>query len=254
VIAAQPMKLVFREIYKLLQRGGISAALFMGDLTDIGGIEGYQACVKYIARSLQLGSDGLFATLPVGILPGNHDINRALAKQPGLTTKFEPLLAALSAEGFSHFPVLKPVWLDLNSGAARTKVALMNSCWGCGSNEFIPEEFREAVGRAIDEALAGGKSERAVRAYYDRQFDTPAFSEQSIHELATTSGTLGVELLIVCAHHNLLPQRLPRLSPYTELVNSGVLRATFAELGRPVVYLHGHIHEDPIEDFARTWW
>jgi hypothetical protein len=34
VIAAQPMKLVFREIYKLLQRGGISAALFMGDLTD----------------------------------------------------------------------------------------------------------------------------------------------------------------------------------------------------------------------------
>jgi hypothetical protein len=247
VISAHPIKLVFREIYRLLERGGISAALFMGDLTDIGDVKGYQACAKYIARSLQFGAGGVFANLPMGIVPGNHDIDRNLAKQAGLTTKFEPLVAALSAAGLPHLPVRKPIWLDVNSGAARTKVALLNSCWGCGSNEFIPEEFREAVANAIDAALADGQSERAVRAYYDRQFDTPAFSEQSIHELAAVSGTLGGELLIVCAHHNLLPQRQLRLAPYTELVNSGALRATFAELGRPIVYLHGHIHEDPVE-------
>jgi hypothetical protein len=247
VISAHPIKSVFREIYRLLERGGISAALFMGDLTDIGDLKGYQACVQYIARSLQLGMGGVFANFPVGILPGNHDIDRMLAKRPGLTTKFDPLVASLATAGLMNFPVRKPVWLKVQSGAAKTKIALLNSCWGCGANEFIPEEFREAVTSAIDSALAGGKSERAVRAYYDRQFDTPAFSEQSIHELASSSETLGGELLVVCAHHNLLPQRLPRLAPYTELVNSGALRATFAELRRPIVYLHGHIHEDPIE-------
>ena len=54
-------------------------------------------------------------------------------------------------------------------------------------------------------------------------------------------------LSVIVAHHNLLPQRLPRLAPYTELVNGGALRASLGELGKPVLYLHGHIHEDPIE-------
>jgi hypothetical protein len=247
VIAAHPIKSVFREIYKILEHGGISAALFMGDLTDIGDLKGYQACVQYVARSLEFGTGGVFADLPIGILPGNHDIDRELAKKPGLTTKFDPLVTALSTEGLVNFPVRRPIWLEVSSGAARSKIALLNSCWGCGSTEFIPEDFRVGVVAAIDAALAGGTSERAVRAYYDRQFDTPAFNEQCINELASSSGKLGGDLLIVCAHHNLLPQRLPRLAPYTELVNSGALRATLAELGRPIVYLHGHIHEDPIE-------
>ncbi len=103
VISAHPIKLVFREIYRLLERGGISAALFMGDLTDIGDVKGYQACAKYIARSLQFGAGGVFSNLPVGFVPGNHDIDRNLAKQAGLTTKFEPLVAALSAAGLGHY-------------------------------------------------------------------------------------------------------------------------------------------------------
>lgn len=57
-------------------------------------------------------------------------------------------------------------------------------------------------------------------------------------------------LLVIAAHHNLLPQRLTRLAPYTELVNSGTLRASLMAAGRPVIYLHGHIHEDPIEIMA----
>src|SRR5947209_1481297 len=65
IISAHPTKLVFREIYRLLEHGGISAVLFMGDLTDIGKINGYRACADYIARSLQFGKGGSFADLPV---------------------------------------------------------------------------------------------------------------------------------------------------------------------------------------------
>jgi hypothetical protein len=87
-----------------------------------------------------------------------------------------------------------------------------------------------------------------MKAYYDRQLDTPAFSEASLNGLlqGAESGA-GTDLLMVCAHHNLLPQRLTRLAPYTELVNSGAIRGSLIELQRPVVYLHGHIHEDPVE-------
>lgn len=42
-------------------------------------------------------------------------------------------------------------------------------------------------------------------------------------------------------------QRMTRLAPYTELVNSGAVRASLMEAGRPILYLHGHIHTDPVE-------
>ncbi|NJC40565.1 hypothetical protein GGQ87_000823 [Brevundimonas alba] len=253
IIADQPTKVVFKEIYRLMERGGISAALFMGDLTDIGDQAGYLASAKYIAQALQLGTSGAFAGLPIGIVPGNHDINRTLAAESDLTSKFGPLLQAMAQNGLPPLPVLKPIWMKAVNGAAVANIALLNSCWGCGSKEFIPPEFREGVSKAIEDALAHPTDdpeahERTVRAYYDRQFDTPAFSEDTIRELAIEgSETQRRGLLVACAHHNILPQRLTRLAPYTELVNSGAFRSTLAEMGRPIIYLHGHIHEDPIE-------
>lgn len=49
------------------------------------------------------------------------------------------------------------------------------------------------------------------------------------------------------AHHNLLPQRIPRILAYGEMLNAGFLRQMLHASRRNVIYLHGHIHEDPIE-------
>lgn len=246
VIAATPTKRVFHAIYRVLETETVAALLFMGDLTDIGKLQGYQACAQYIRNALQLGPGEKYGDILTGIVPGNHDIDRELANQPGATTKFEPLQKALNDAGLKSLPIGKPIWMAARSGPAAAKIALLNSCWGCGEREYIPPEFRDGVFAAIENAIAAGSDERAVRAYYDRQFDTPAFSNDTITELASLDSK-GSELLVVAAHHNILPQRLPRLAPYTELVNSGAIRATLTELARPVLYLHGHIHEDPIE-------
>lgn len=246
VIAAPPTKRVFQAIYKLIETGKISALLFMGDLTDIGKLNGYQACARYIRNALQLGPGEQYEHLITGIVPGNHDINREVAKKPGLATKFHPLQQALASASLKPMPVARPIWLQAKEGQAAAKIGLLNSCWGCGSKEYIPIEFRDAVFGAIEKSIADGNDEKTVRAYYDRQFDTPAFSDDTITELANLEAK-GGELLIVAAHHNILPQRQARLAPYTELVNSGSIRATLCDLSRPVIYLHGHIHEDPVE-------
>lgn len=248
VISAHPTKIVFEQLYRLIVGREASAILFMGDLTDVGELAGYRSCANYIAGALQLGAKGLHADLLVGVVPGNHDINRDLAKKVGLTTKFTPLSDHLQAAGLPAPPISRPVWLQVNNGNAKARMALLNSCWGCGAKEFIPAEFRKDVSAAIEKALKRGQSERTTRAYYDRQFDTPAFNTETVQLLADEAGKIpGTEVLVVCAHHNLLPQRTPRLAPYTELLNSGVLRSMLSDLGRPVVYVHGHIHEDPIE-------
>ena len=247
LISSLPIKVVFRQIYRILEEEDVSGILFMGDFTDQGDLAGYEQTCAFIAHSLQLGTGRRHAHIPVGIVPGNHDINRPLALEPGMSTKFDPLNAALEKARLPRMPVQQIVNLSIGSPETQLSISLMNSCWGCGASEFIPEDFREGIGKAIEEALNRG-GEKALKTYYDRQFDTPAFSEQSITDIVQA----GIRaphstLMIVAAHHNLLPQREPRIAQYTELLNSGAIRASLCELNRPVIYLHGHIHMDPIE-------
>jgi Icc-related predicted phosphoesterase len=248
LIATNPLKRVFKRVFALLESGQVDAILFMGDLTDYGDIDAYAACCRYIASALQIGSSRRFANIPVGFVPGNHDIDRRLAKQPGATTKFAPLGAALTAVGLPDLPVLQPKVLTVGGLGPKANVFLMNSCWGCGDEARIPERFRAPIATAIETVIAGASGDSAIKDYYDRQLDTPALSEEAIAELMQGVHDAPSNVLsVIVAHHNLLPQRLPRLAPYTELVNGGALRASLGELGKPVLYLHGHIHEDPIE-------
>ncbi|MCC4296628.1 metallophosphoesterase family protein [Aurantimonas coralicida] len=248
IIATSPLKRVFKRVFKFLESGQVDALLFMGDLTDYGNLDAYTACCRYIASALQIGNGRRFAHIPVGFVPGNHDIDRTLARRPGTTTKFTPLVAALNAVGLPDLPILQPKVMDVGISGQMAKVFLLNSCWGCGDEARIPERFRAPIASAIDSVIAGASGDAAIKDYYDRQLDTPALSENSIAKLMQGVHEAPSNILpIIVAHHNLLPQRLPRLAPYTELVNGGALRASLGELGRPVLYLHGHIHEDPIE-------
>ncbi len=248
LIGTAPVKVVFRALHRLMEKGSVNLLLFMGDFAEQGGLDGYLSCVTYLAEALQLGTGRRFAELPLGIVPGNHDINRVLAAKPGLKAKFHPLQQALANMGLPAIPVDAPIWLETSDAPCRVDVALLNSCWGCGAKEFIPEEFRAGITKAINDAVSAGGDSRAIQAYYDRQLDTPAFSGDTVQKLVEGAAALpGGSLIVAVAHHNILPQRLPRLAPYTELVNSGAVRSALSGLGRPVLYLHGHIHEDPVE-------
>jgi DNA-binding HxlR family transcriptional regulator len=58
----------------------------------------------------------------------------------------------------------------------------------------------------------------------------------------------GAKLIdIVLSHHNLLPQAIPRIALYAELLNAGIARSRLLGLRKSILYCHGHIHDDPIE-------
>lgn len=251
IVARAPLKTVFRRMYELISEQKVDSITFMGDFTDYGDEDGYASCARYIAQALQVGSQGIHKTLPVGIVPGNHDISRPLALEEGATKKFGPIIRALGAVGLPPAPIAKSIRMELSDAGATMSIFLMNSCWGCGEPEYIPEGFRERIIGAINSTLSGADAEEARRLYYDRQLDTPAFSEESITSLVQGIQETPCSIAVLVAHHNLLPQRLTRLAPYTELVNSGALRSSLLELPAPILYLHGHIHDEPIEIVRR---
>lgn len=246
-IARLPAKQVFTQIYAQIESGGVDALLFMGDLTDRGDLDAYAGAVKFLANSLQIGEGRVHAALPVGIVPGNHDINRDLAKEAGFDPKFRPLNEALLRERLPPLPVEDCIHMPVGEDNFKAHIVLMNSCWGCGSQMLIPSEFRSPIAQAIEAAIGGG-GEAELQAYYDKQLDSPAFSDDGISQFISLGkdGTLAGQLIAV-AHHNLLPQATSRIAPYTELINSGRMRQAMTDLEKPVIYLHGHIHEDPIE-------
>lgn len=247
VVGSNLLKAVFRHIDKQLTDGKLDALMFMGDLTSRGDIKGYTLAAKYITESLLIGGERHNKDIPVGIVPGNHDISRDLADPADLSTKFGPLQKALVDAGLKEMPVTHNIAMNIGDGKYTATAYLMNSCWGCGEETFIPAEFREPIKKAIDSVLVA-KGNEAIAEYYDRQLDTPALSRESIEDLLEgIKASNGENLPIIVAHHNLLPQRIVRLAPYTELVNGGSLRGSLLDLHRPVLYLHGHIHADPVE-------
>ena len=175
------------------------------------------------------------------MVPGNHDIDRALCRPDEVDAhrKFEQIEAAWRADGdeltvrrlrTTRIPVLPSGAVDVHS---------LNSCLGC-------HEFRE-LPPAVITALRGAPPPVDPSLDYER-LDSPAFDRAEIDDLAdlinsADEGTVPV----VLAHHNLLPQGLPKIDLYTELINGGHFRRHIGECGRGVIYLHGHIHEDPVE-------
>lgn len=80
------------------------------------------------------------------------------------------------------------------------------------------------------------------------QLDTPAFVEADVDVVTTTvDREPDISLGLVVAHHNLLPQALPRFEMYTEVVNGGLVRSRLSRCAHPIIYCHGHIHDDPVE-------
>jgi hypothetical protein len=248
LISNRPVKVVFRKIYQLLLGGEISSLIFMGDLAEKGNVNTFLSCIKYISAALEIGRVSRHDGIEVGLLPGNHDIDRVLATKPGLKTKFSPLRQITSQYGFDHYPIDSPVWIHLTSDNAQADVALLNSCWGCGSVEHIPQQFRSGISAAIEKSISEGVDGKSITQYYEQQLDTPAFNVSNIQSIIDHVNFIKPSsMVVVCAHHNLLPQRNVRLAPYTELVNSGSLRSSLLQMNRPILYLHGHIHDDPIE-------
>lgn len=242
IISRSPLKTVFRRVYEHIASGEYDAVLFMGDFTDVGNLEGYKACCRYIAGALQLGEKGEHSSVKVGVVPGNHDIDRVLARRPGMVAKFTPLANALREVGLPAPPIDRAISISIDKVPISVHIQLLNSCWGCGEDEYIPDLFRKPISDAISSVLTGQDAEKAAKLYYDQQLDTPAIHSDAIGGVCASIKTTSPSCVpVVVAHHNLLPQRLPRLAPYTELVNSGALRSSLMELDKAVIYLHGHI-------------
>jgi 3',5'-cyclic AMP phosphodiesterase CpdA len=241
-VAGNPLQQVVRRVRRRLDELGPSTLVVQcGDMTSWGDLAAYDQCVEFLTQALGLAERPVDA---IHAVPGNHDVNRDLCDPDDLFGKFDPLQASwqkrsIPALDARNVRVTRPFL-----PAGQLVAVGANSCVGSGERRYLPEDIRAELaplveGRAVAEAGLMDVSE---------QLDTPAFHETHLALLEDElEDAPASRVAVVAGHHPLLPQTLPRIEIYTEVLNSGVVRSRLGQLGYPVLYLHGHVHADPVE-------
>ena len=250
---------VLKRLHDIANHGEIDCVAVMGDLTSWGKTEFLSPAVD-IVDTLVRRTDGS-RPLMIGV-PGNHDVDKAEAAVLGKAGKFKSFSSAFESRGWMRPPTEDCVSLTLKSRGGRSVASLLvNTSIGSWSTHFLPgklagEYSENALGKApldispdarkdVGAATNGSGHDRSEQLFL--QMDTPYISQRSVATLSDKLLETDGSTAIVVAHHNLLPQRIPRILPYGEMLNGGYFRQLLHSSNRNIVYLHGHIHEDPIE-------
>ena len=264
---------VLKGINKTANSGAIDAVFLMGDLTSYGQKE-------YVAPAMEifdiLMQDAGSPSRPeIFVVPGNHDVNRADALSLGTLGKFAHFRETAESLGWASPPVEGACCYELGkdkSDADPLTVILLNSSIGSQSLHALAPSIEKSVSESengagnpveivSDELVNGGgetpdfgaavvSGQTLVEQRY-RHLDTPYISKEAMANMVQSASSVKGSSVLMCAHHNLLPQRIPRISPYAELLNAGHFRSALLDTNKNYIYLHGHIHDDPIEVIKR---
>ena len=224
------------------------AILLSGDLSTYGKIDGYKDCLRFLKKRIPANFFDSEPFQKLFIVPGNHDIDRKKVSDDSLYCKFKPIQESLEEEKFPEVPVpdLKTEKLCQDPSCSVLVISI-NSCIGCGERRYYPEKIRDAISKSLDCNEEEKDDEELMELCYE-MIDTPVIKNEDIDEMVQHIQSQDENLLpIILTHHNLLPQKRPRIAMYTELLNSGYIRERLLMLNRPIIYLHGHLHDDPIE-------
>jgi Calcineurin-like phosphoesterase len=245
------MSAVMREVVKLCSEDdALDGVLLCGDLTSNGDLDGYKECLKYLDRTIEIAGNSRWEKEQIHAVPGNHDIDRDLCDpdSEGTLKQFIPLSSAWDE---LQRPILatdthREVKYSRDSCAAN--IYSLNSCFGCGERRCLPDIIANELYSLLRKELEGNTNPTNTFALTGEQLDTPAFDYNHISNISGLIKDLEqLTIPIVLSHHNILPQIIPRIQIYTEAINAGLVRSHLCELGRPVLYCHGHIHDNPTE-------
>lgn len=246
-LSTPPFQSVIRRLLETIKSEQIDIVAVMGDITDRGDEKGLDAGLAQLKAVFE---NSRVPNSAIHFVPGNHDIKR-LGTHSSADTRFDELISAMTKHGFKFVAPEQPSIGNFSSGPAEIKIACINTCFGCGTKRNYPDIVSDAITKAIDDEIkknAGdaSKLKRVLSAVYE--MDTPAIHDDVLQVVSHEASFLdGDDVMVVAGHHNILPQKITRIAPYTELVNAGQFRNNLLSYSCNVIYLHGHVHDDPIE-------
>lgn len=264
-LRSSPLATILSEIRRVCRFEKPNAVILMGDFTTRGEVDLIENAVTVINGIVN--DSFCDKRIPVFGVPGNHDVSKEDAVRLGDLGKFKHVQDAFAKAGWRQIPVQSSVRHVIESHDGCKVIGyFLNSSIGSWSKALYPEGLRSSIFETTadsppitladprpfnDAGLTKPANVSSILAQVYEQIDTPYFRADDLDSVAgnlSQTGSLG----LVISHHNVLPQYVPRISYFGELLNSGYARQLFLQSGVDVLYLHGHIHDDPIEIVQST--
>lgn len=254
-IGASRIGEISREINRVRQNESELVAIVLnGDLTTKGDPDGYESCLSFLHKALNVSDLKYWGDKRILAVPGNHDINRrAISIGQDLNVKFVPL-----QEGWAKIfgtpdclAIETPRATDLplvssSSSGGSIRFLPINTCYLCGEYRAFPSKIREKMLKLLDE-LKSTTPPDEFELLVSEQIDCPAVHRDHVVELGQLiRENVAESISVVIGHHPLFAQPMPRIDGYNELLNAGYIRESVLQTMRDVIYLHGHIHQDPL--------
>ncbi|RFZ83853.1 metallophosphoesterase [Shinella sp. WSJ-2] len=224
--------------------------VFVGDFTVKGDPDNLDKAVKYCLNGLL---KPIFSQEEIServlFVPGNHDVTRPVEGSTDPYEKFETYRLAMENNGITNHSTRNFGRVTVPVSGSTVSALGINTCLGCGEFRALPSKLRTAISEAINGYHIPATAPKLIEDVSEiaEQLDMPLLDRKDIDGLDVELTGIHGKSPIIVGHHNLLPQKETRVLPYGELINSGVLREVLATKDYPVLYLHGHIHSDPIE-------
>ncbi|WP_190237323.1 MULTISPECIES: metallophosphoesterase family protein [unclassified Rhizobium] len=252
---------ILRKIGQLSTGPSCHGVVFVGDFTTAGRSEYLEGVFRHF--TLLCRRNGKEIETPLLFVPGNHDVNRADARDLGRLEKFRAMAQLAAKYHWEKVPSEQPVQVKLTGKDCSLNLILLNTAVGSWELHNLPEFLRDKLqaadthtaaldlgslpGAEVDPSAAPTIPPAKLVEQYYGQLDTPYVMPQMLDAVQRTLDEGDATFGVLVGHHNLLPQKIPRISPYGEMLNAGFVRSQILGLNRPIVYLHGHIHQDPVE-------
>ncbi|PTV76386.1 metallophosphoesterase family protein [Agrobacterium pusense] len=210
----------------------IDFAAFVGDFTDAGNQEEFVNSLEYFSTAFKsLG-------IPAYGVPGNHDLEwpQILNKEHNKFAAFQAIAGKYSGSIELSFDNHKAY--ECAAGAGAVALYAFNSCLGCSDIWKMSRMYEVDLESHLNSLNGPDLFSR---------FDAPYIDQDSISSVCHDIRSNPHVTPIILAHHNIFPQRTPRIAIFPEMLNAGYVRNELKQLGRPIVYLHGHIHDSLVE-------
>ncbi|MGU3649846.1 metallophosphoesterase [Mycolicibacterium sp. A43C] len=261
---ARPVSLVVGEHIKdRLRRADHPLIAVCGDFTSRGARPPFDRAIEYFEGVLNADA----ATAPreeeMHLVPGNHDVDW---KSSMPYVDLSPDRLRPIADVVEHSALAAPLTLSsrhtaVHRGRARLSFSSVNTCRATGAYRQAPElavddpvvaAIHTETGMPIDQ-IRQAIQEWGVKTQSARHeaLDIPLIESGDLQSIASAINAAEDHTLhVLLAHHGFLPQVTARINPYSEMVNGGDVRRMLLNFAKPILYLHGHVHEDHVEILA----
>jgi hypothetical protein len=232
------IRTIKKQLYDDIENENFISVILTGDLCDKGNINAFDKCLEYLTVqfhnfSKRVNSEQIYFTA------GNHDINSRYDPE-NLQSRFENFLLSLRDKNFKEYSTETIFEYLFEVNGCKILLLDINSCFEFGNILRQPDHIRKYIQATRDNEGDLADLNKILNVPYIRDAFFDSICEKIIN--------YPDHLPIIYTHHNLFPMRhFVEGKEYDGILNCGSFQERLYSLKRPVLFIHGHVHDNPTD-------